>query len=229
MTRVLGVVPARGGSKGIPGKNLRSLAGKPLLWYTARAAADSGVLDRTILTTDSREIAEVGRELGLDVPFLRPSELAQDATPMVASLVHAVGEVEREGWTPDVVVLLQPTAPLRRPEHIRSAVELLLESGASSVVSVAPVPPHYAPHYVMKIEGGRLVNFLPEGERVTRRQDAPPAYYRDGTVYVVRRSVLMNGEDLYGNDCKPLLLEPEETVTLDTESDWIEASARLSS
>jgi CMP-N-acetylneuraminic acid synthetase len=206
---------------------MRRLAGRPLLAYAADAAAASGVLDRTILTTDSEEIASLGRSLGLEVPFLRPPELARDETPMVPTLQHAVAELERDGWTPDVVVLLQPTAPLRRPEHVRQAVELLNALACTSVVSVVPIPAHYSPQYALRLSGERLEPFLPDNARVHRRQDTEPAYSRDGTVYAVLRHVLMDEGDLYGSDPRPLLMDPLESVNLDSEEDWAEAERRL--
>lgn len=224
---VLGVVPARGGSKGIPGKNLRSLGGKRLLARAAEAAWESGVVDRVILSTDSEEIADLGRNIGIEVPFLRPSELARDDSPMQSTIEHAVLEVEVAGWQPDIVVVLQPTAPLRRGEHINRAVGLLTSTHASSVVSVVPIPPHYSPHYAMKIVDGHLEAFLPEGLRFTRRQDVEPAYSRDGTVYAVRRDVVVLQHDLYGRRCHPLVLDPEESLVLDTEADWRRAEALL--
>jgi CMP-N,N'-diacetyllegionaminic acid synthase len=226
---VLAVVPARGGSKGIPGKNLRALAGRPLLAYTAEAIAESRVVDRAILSTDSEEIAAVGREVGLDVPFLRPRRLASDDTPMLPVVQHAVEAVEEDGASPEIVLVVQPTAPLRRGAHLRTAVELLRASGASSVVTVVRIPAHYSPEYAMRIEGDRLVNFLEEGRRVARRQDATPAFSRDGTVYAVRRDVLMQDGDLYGEDCRPLVLEDDESVNLDTPDDWERAERLLRS
>ena len=173
---VLGLVPARGGSKGVPGKNVRPLAGHTLLEYTARAARESGVLDRVILSTDSLEIADAGRRAGLEVPFMRPPTLAADDTPMLPVIQHALAETARSGWSPDVIVLLQPTSPLRRPEHIRDAVNVLRDTSADSVVTVVEVPRHLSPDYVMRMDEGRLKPFLPEGARITRRQDARPAY-----------------------------------------------------
>jgi CMP-N,N'-diacetyllegionaminic acid synthase len=224
---VLGIIPARGGSKGIPGKNIRLLAGRPLLEYTVRAARDSGVIDRLILSTDSPEIAEVGRGLGVELPFLRPSALAQDETPMLAVLQHAVAFLEDRGWSPDIITLLQPTAPLRKPAHIVDAIALLRSSGCDAVASVAEVPRHMSPDYVMRIIDGRLVPFLPEGRSVMRRQDARAAYARDGTVYVFWRKTLVEMASIYGNDCRPLLLPAQESVTLDTPDDWPIAELRL--
>jgi len=224
---VLGLIPARGGSKGIPGKNSRLLAGRPLLQYAVDAATASGVIDRIVVSTDSAEIAELAQRFGAEVPFMRPGELATDEAPMLPVVQHAVGELEASGWRPDVVVVLQPTAPLRRPNHIRRALELLDETGADSVVSVVEVPRHYSPQYVMKIAEGQLVNYLREGEALARRQDAQAAYSRDGTVYIVRRDVLMNENTIYGDDCRPLVLDATESVNLDTMDDWPRAEQVL--
>ncbi len=224
---VLAIVPARGGSKGVPGKNTRPLAGKPLLAYTAEAARQSGVCDRAVLSTDSADIADVGRQSGLEVPFLRPAALAADDTPMLPVLTHALGMLAAEGWQPDIVVLLQPTSPLRRPEHVRAAVEQLIASGADSVVTVVEVPRHLSPDYVMRIDEGRLQPFLPEGARVTRRQDARPAYSREGTVYACWRSTIEQYGGIYGHDCRPLLVDPRDSLSIDSEADWAEAERRI--
>jgi CMP-N,N'-diacetyllegionaminic acid synthase len=217
---VLGIVPARSGSKGVPGKNLRPLAGQSLLAYTARAARDSGVLDRVVLSTDSEEIAREGRRVGLDVPFLRPPMLAADDTPMLPVLQHAIETLEGTGWSADLLVLLQPTSPLRRPEHIRDAVQLLRESGADSVVTVVELPRHLSPDYVMRLEEGRLRPFLPEGARITRRQDARAAYSRDGTVYACWPSTIERFGNIYGDDCRPLVVDAAESLSIDSASDW---------
>jgi CMP-N,N'-diacetyllegionaminic acid synthase len=224
---VLALVPARGGSKGIPGKNIRPLAGRTLLDYVARAAADSAVVDRVVLTTDDEAIASEGRRLGLDVPFLRPSALAADDTPMLPVIEHAVAALAEQDWTPEVIVLLQPTSPLRRPAHIRQAVQELRSSGADSVVTVVELPRHLSPDYVMRVEDGRLVPFLPDGARVTRRQDARPAFVRDGTVYAFWLRTLTATRSIYGRDCRPLIVPPDESLTLDSQDDWIEAERRL--
>jgi CMP-N-acetylneuraminic acid synthetase len=224
---VLGIVPARGGSKGVPGKNLRSLAGRTLLDYAAGAARESGVLDRLILSTDSEDIAATGRSAGLEIPFMRPAALAQDDTPMLPVVQHAVDALSRSGWTPDVVVLLQPTSPLRRAGHIQDAVRLLCESGADSVVTVVEIPRHMSPDYVMRIEAGVLRPFLPEGSRVARRQDARPAYVRDGTVYAFRRTTLERFATIYGEDCRPLVLDAAESLSIDSPADWAAAERVL--
>jgi CMP-N-acetylneuraminic acid synthetase len=227
MSLVLGLVPARGGSKGVPGKNVRPLAGHTLLEYTARAARESGVIDRIVLSTDSAEIADAGRRAGLEVPFIRPASLAADDTPMVPVIMHALSEIERHAWSPDIIVLLQPTSPLRRPQHVRDAVNALRESTADSVVTVVEVPRHLSPDYVMRIDDGRLQPFLPEGTGITRRQDARPAYSRDGTVYAFRRSTLERFGGIYGDDCRPLLIDANESLSIDSPADWDAAERAL--
>ncbi len=224
---VLALVPARSGSKGVPGKNVRLLLGRPLLAYAAAAARESGVVDRAVLSTDGEEIAQVGREVGLEVPFLRPVALAEDTTPMLPVIQHAVATLEQGGWVPEIIVLLQPTSPLRTPAHIRAAVDLLRSSGADSVVSVHELPRHLSPDFVMRIEGDRLVPFLPGGETVTRRQDARPAYLRDGTIYCFWRRTLVEQQSIYGRNCRPLVLPESESVTIDTAEDWAEAERKL--
>ena len=206
---------------------MRPLAGHTLLEYTARAARESGVIDRVILSTDAPEIADAGRRAGLEVPFMRPAALAADDTPMLPVIEHALAETATGGWSPDIIVLLQPTSPLRRPGHIRDAVHLLRDTGADSVVTVVEVPRHLSPDYVMRVDEGRLKPFLPDGARVTRRQDARPAYYREGTVYAFWRATLERYGGIYGDDCRPLLLRPSESLSIDTEDDWNEAERRL--
>ena len=215
MSGVLGLVPARGGSKGVPDKNLRPLAGRTLLDYVHRAATESGVIDRLVLSTDALPIAEAGRRAGLEVPFMRPASLAQDDTPMLPVITHALDMLERDGWKPEVIVLLQPTSPLRRAEHVRQAVEALRRTHADSVVTVVEVPRHLSPDYVMRVEDGRLRPFLAEGARITRRQDARPAYSREGTVYACWRATIERFGGIYGDDCRPLVIEPGDSLSID--------------
>lgn len=224
---VLALVPARAGSKGLPGKNTRLLHGKPLLAYAADAARQSGVVDRIVLSTDEESVAEVGRRWGLETPFLRPAELAGDEAPMLPVIEHAIAALAHSGWTAEVIVLLQPTSPLRRPEHIRRSLDLLRASGADSVVSVVELPRHLSPDYVMRLEGERLVSFLPDGLRVTRRQDARRAFVRDGTVYTCWRRTVVEQGSLYGKDCRPMVLSMSESLTIDTPEDWAEAERRV--
>jgi len=227
VTNVLGLVPARGGSKGLPGKNIRRLGGRPLVAYAAAAARDSGVIDRIVLSTDAAAIAAAGREAGLEVPFLRPPELAGDETPMLAVIEHALAALDAGGWRADVIVLLQPTSPLRTPGHVREAVTLLRDTGADSVVSVVELPRHLSPDYVMRLEDGRLRPFLADGARIARRQDARAAYSREGTVYACWRRTIERFGDIYGGDCRPLLIDPADSLSIDSPADWEAAERRL--
>jgi CMP-N-acetylneuraminic acid synthetase len=227
MSRVLAIVPARGGSKGVPGKNVRKLAGRTLLDYAALAARDSGVIDRIVLSTDSDEIADAGRRAGMEVPFMRPAALAQDDTPMLPVIEHAIESLAAEGWTSDVIVLLQPTSPLRRPSHVRDAVKMLQDSQADSVVTVTEVPRHLSPDYVMRLDDGVLRPFLDNGARVTRRQDARPAYSREGTVYAFWQTTLERFGNIYGERCQPLMIDAADSLSIDSPADWAEAERRL--
>lgn len=211
----------------MPDKNMRPLAGRTLLEYAAEAAAASGVVDRSVLSTDSERIAAEGRRAGLEVPFLRPAALAGDDTPMLPVIEHALDALEHDGWAAEVVLLLQPTSPLRRPEHIRDAVRQLRDSGADSVVTVVELPRHFSPDYVMRVDDGRLVPFLAEGGSVTRRQDARPAFVRDGTVYAFWSRTVRETRSIYGRDCRPLVLSARDSMTIDTPDDWNEAERRL--
>jgi CMP-N-acetylneuraminic acid synthetase len=227
MGHVLALVPARGGSKGIPDKNVRPLAGQTLLQYAAQAASASGVVDRSVLSTDSERVAAEGRRAGLEVPFIRPVALAQDDTPMLPVIEHALDALAESGWTPEIVVLLQPTSPLRTGAQIRAAVQALRDTRADSVVTVVELPRHLSPDYVMRIEEGRLVPFLPEGTRITRRQDARPAFVRDGTAYVFWTRTLRETRSIYGGRCHPLVVAAHESITIDTPDDWEAAERRL--
>ncbi len=226
--RVLGVVPARGGSKGVPGKNIRPLSGKPLLQYTAEAARGSRLLSRVILSTDNEEIAKVGVECGLEVPFLRPPQLAADDTPMLPVVQHAVSSMEDQGEFFDAVCLLQPTNPFRRSEDIDACIRLLELSDADAAVTVLPVPEEHNPHWVyFADESGLLRLSTGEASPITRRQELPPAYHREGSVYVTRRDVLMKENSLYGRRLVGHCIEQESSVNIDRPSDWVRAEELL--
>ncbi len=224
--KILGLIPARGGSKGLPGKNIRPLLGRSLIERAFESARASGALDRIVLSTDDPMIAAEGRRIGLEVPFLRPAELASDTSPMMDVAIHALTALASEGYMADVLVLLQPTSPLRTPEHIRRGVQLL--DGYDAVCTVVPVPKDLCPHYLMKIgDDGFLTFFMPDGPRYTRRQDVPQAYRRDGTLFITRASVILEQRSFYGARCVPLLLSPDESLNIDTPEDWAEAERRL--
>jgi CMP-N,N'-diacetyllegionaminic acid synthase len=213
--QVLGVIPARGGSKGIPNKNLALVGGRPLLAYTADAVKQSARLTRAIVSTDDEKIADAARSLGLDVPFMRPSSLAADDTPMLPVLQHAMHAMAADGFHADVIVLLQPTSPLRRGEHIDAAIVWLERAGGDSVVSVVEVPHQFNPVSVMRVDDGLLFPFL-DGPAVVRRQDKPRLFARNGPAVLAVRASVIAGGSLYGNKSWPLVMKPEESLDVDT-------------
>ena len=217
--RVLGVIPARGGSKGVPRKNLREVGGRPLIAWTldvAREASDA--LYRTVVSTDDAEIARVARAHGADVPWLRPADLAGDRVPMVPVLRHAVEAVEaEEGGKVDWVCLLQPTAPFRSAADVRAAVALAAAGGCDSVISVVRVFDVH-PVLMKRIEGDRLLPFCVEEKEGTRRQDYdPPAYMRNGCLYLTRRDVLVGRGSIWGDVVRPYVMPEERSVGIDNE------------
>ncbi len=230
--RTWAIVPARGGSKGIPRKNIKPLGGKPVLQYTAEQAREAGGIERLIVSTEDAEIAAVARALGLEVPFLRPAELAQDATSTIDVILHLVEILLAEPNTvaPDLILLLQPTFPFRRAEHLQSAVRLLQENPqADSLVSVSPMPHHYSPFYAMTLEAGR-VNYLFPGQQYTRRQDQTPTFYRNGVIYVTRLESLLRYRHLEGEHILSLVIEDAPSlINLDTPADWTAAEQMLTS
>jgi len=226
--RVLGVITARGGSKGVPGKNIRLLGGKPLLVWTAEAARGSKRLARVILSTDDEAIAEVGRTAGIDVPFMRPPELARDETPTLPVLQHAVAALEATNDQYDAICLLQPTNPLRTPSMIDECVALLADTNADSAVTILPVPAELNPHWVyFRSDDGALRLATGEATPIPRRQLLPPAFHREGSVYVIRRDVLMTQGSLYGTRTVGHLVDPARSVNIDTLDDWARAEAMV--
>jgi CMP-N,N'-diacetyllegionaminic acid synthase len=227
--KTLGVITARGGSKGIPGKNLKALLGKPLIAYTIESAHAAGVFDRVIVSTDDPAIADFARSMGCDVPFLRPAELAQDETPHLPVMQHAVAWLrDREAYVPDAVVILQPTSPLRRAEDIRIALEMLARGDADSVVAVSAVPAHMNPMRMLRVDAtGAAVLFVggePVRRRINRRQDLPEAWVMNGALYAFRTDVLFEREpSLYGNRTLALRIPDPFGISIDTPEDWLEA------
>lgn len=193
--RVLAVVPARGGSKGLPGKNVRALAGLPLIAHSLLCARRVPEITRCIVTTDDEDIAAVARSFGGDVPFLRPADLARDDTPMAPVVRHALEQVEADGDEPyDAVLLLDPTSPSRLPRQLSDAIDLLVRSPhADGVVAVSE--PHFNPTWVgVRERGDRLERFFPAAAQVSRRQDAERFLRVNGSFYVWRREFVLRLE-----------------------------------
>ncbi len=220
--KILAVIPARGGSKAIPGKNIRVLGSRPLIEYTFDAAKASVLLDRIILSTDDKEIARIGKENKIEVPFFRPAQLAEDNSPTLPVIQHAVNFLEEnDNYKADIIIILQPTSPLRRPEHIDEALEILIDTKADSVVSVTELPHQYNPYSVLKTDNGRLIPFIEEGERYTQRQQKPLLYARNGaSIYAFKYETLINEDSLYGNDCRPYIMNKADSIDIDDMADF---------
>ena len=215
---LVAVVPARGGSKGIPRKNVVDLAGRPLLAYTADAALGSGVLDRALLSTDDPTIAAVGADLGLEVPGLRPAALAQDDTPMIDVLQHTLAVLRGEQCEPEALVLLQPTSPLRSAAHIRNAVATFRAENPASLVSVTRVPHRFGPNALMRQVDGALLP-LGSDHGPLRRQEKPILFARNGpSVLIVRPAVLDTGR-LYGDPTIGFEMREIESLDIDEPED----------
>lgn len=217
----LAVITARSGSRGVPGKNTRLLGGRPLIEYAIEAASRCRRLTETIVSTDSEEIADVARRAGATVPFLRPGHLAQDDTPHLPVVQHALAEMERLRDTPyDLVVTLQPTSPFRLPEDIDGTIAALLDTDADSAVSVCDMPAASHPIKAKRLEGSLVVPYcVPEPEGL-RRQDLPPAYRRSGAVYVARRALVMESGRFYGDRVAAHVVPGERSIDIDTPLDW---------
>jgi CMP-N-acetylneuraminic acid synthetase len=213
---VLGIVTARGGSKGIPRKNLAPVLGRPLLAYTAEAALQAKRLSRVVLSTDDVEIAKAGQELGLDVPVLRPAELAQDDTPTIPVLQHMVRHLEDQGDHYDAVLVLQPTNPLRRAEDIDGAISLLEVTKADSVISFTAVGERH-PARMKLIDPDGWVADPPFSEcfEGQPRQQLSPLYLREGSIYLTRHDVLMVHNSLKGAHCQAWIMPPERSCNID--------------
>ena len=225
---VVAIIPARGGSKGIPRKNLAQLAGRPLIGYSIAAALGAHAIDRVIVSTDDTEIAAVAKSQGAEVPFMRPVELACDAAPMLGVLQHALTWLEVHGEVVEALVLLQPTSPLRTSRHIDEAAALFRSNAASSVVSVVEVPHQFNPVSVMKLSSqGILAPFISDQIGATRRQDKPKVYARNGpAVLICHPDTLLAGE-LYGQISLPYLMSEEDSLDVDEPRDLIFAEEAL--
>jgi CMP-N,N'-diacetyllegionaminic acid synthase len=214
---IIGIIPARGGSKGIPKKNIYPLCGKPLIAYTIEAAKRSRYLTRTILTSDSEEIIRVALQYSLEAPFVRPKELARDDTPALPVITHAVNWLEqKESYRPDFIVLLQPTSPLRDSKHIDEALGRLVKSDADSIVSVIRVPHNYNPYSVMRLEKGYLKPWLEYDELNNMRQRKPVFLARNGAaIYAFTYECLMRKRSLYGDKILAYEMSREASVDID--------------
>ncbi|WP_289023767.1 acylneuraminate cytidylyltransferase family protein [Desulfobacter postgatei] len=219
--KILAVIPARGGSKGVPRKNIKRLAGKPLLAWTVETALSLDCLDRVILSTDDEEIAGIGKRYGADVPFLRPAEIAADDTTDMPVYEHALNWLEQhDGFIPDIVVWLRPTVPLRSAGDIENSLDLLIKKRPDWVRSVCEAEHH--PYWMYKLNDTRMEPFV-EGIRIEnymRRQLLPPAYRLNGAVDVTWRSTILEKKILYAGVIEAHIMPVNRSIDIDTMLDF---------
>ena len=210
----LALIPARGGSKGIPRKNIRSIAGKPLIVWTIEAALRSTLLDAVVVSTDDAEIAAVARLAGATVPFLRPAALALDGTPGIDPVLHALGAMPGYG----AVLLLQPTSPLRSTADIDACLQLAMAQRAVSVVSVSEPDTH--PYWTYRLGDDQTLERFVDAPTVARRQDLPPLFALNGALYYAQADWLMQGRRLVAPETLAYVMPRERSVDIDTLLDW---------
>lgn len=220
--KVLAVIPARGGSKGVPRKNIRLLNGKPLIAWTIEAAKKSKYIDRLILSSEDKEIIKIAEAYGCEAPFIRPTHLALDETPGIDPILHALGEVT--GY--DYIVLLQPTSPLRATNDIDNCIERLIEKNASSCVSVTES--NTSPYWMYTLnENGRMKQFVNHETLPVRRQDLPQVFALNGAVYVAEIEWLRKTESFLTEETVAYIMPRGRSYDIDTEEDFLWCEWRL--
>jgi len=222
--KVLGIIQARSGSKRVANKNIRLLNGKPLIQYTIEAANGSSKLEKFIVSTNSKEIADLAKAIGAEVPFIRPVEIAEDSTPDRPVLIHAIQWLKKnENYTPDAIALLRPTSPFKTPEIIDNAIKLLNDTGADSVRTVTKVQGVHHPYWMyIKGKKNKAETLLPDFKigNYYQSQLLPPVFRLNGCVDIIKAEIILNGSlPLYGNDMRIFEIPEELSMDIDTELD----------
>jgi len=224
--RILGLIPVRGGSKGIPHKNKKLLHGKPLMQYTIEAAQQATQLDTVICSSEDIELREIAKSLGIEVPFERPHSLAEDNSGTLGVVQHALRELEKMGRFYDAVCLLQVTNPFRTSVFVDEAIAKFKKEDTDALISVLKVPHEYNPHWVFKPNDKGYLNIATgEKEIIKRRQELPNAFIRDGSIYITKSKVILEQNSLYGNTLSYIISNSEHHVNIDTSEDWVKAEA----
>ena len=220
--KILAVIPARGGSKGITNKNIIDIGGKPLIKYTINAALKSTMLTHCIVSTDSDEIANIAKSCGALVPFKRPANLSSDEALSLPVMQHSLKFMEaQQGYQYDLVIMLQPTTPLRLSKDIDNAINILLDTKADSVISVVEVEGHH-PLRMKRVIDGRLINYIDQGHEDMRpRQELPAVYIRNGAIYATLRDILINDNSFTGLDSRAYIMPLDRSVNIDTPEDLL--------
>jgi CMP-N,N'-diacetyllegionaminic acid synthase len=221
--KVLAIIPARGGSKGVPGKNIKMLGNKTLLQYTFDSANKSTLLSKIILSSEDAGIIDVATALGIEVPFVRPAALATDSAKSIDVIQHAVSFLESQGAYFDAVCLLQVTSPFRENDFIDRAIQKFIATDVDTLISVLPVPHEYNPHWVFEENAAGNLNIATgETEIISRRQELPKAFHRDGALYLTKIDYIKQGT-FYGPKIGFIESNPDLHVNIDTLPDWQQA------
>ena len=216
---ILGVIPARQGSKGVPGKNMRLLCGKPLLQHTLESASQSKLLSDILISTDSEEMLALSQRFGALSNGLRPDFLSGDSVLTIDVIKYELLKMQERGIAYDYIMLLQPTCPLRNSDHIDNAISLLLESSCKSLVSVVDVGANH-PLRMKRIVHNKLVNYVDTGiEDMRPRQHLPPVFIRNGAIYLIDSRLLFEENSLVGKECIPFVMSPDYSINIDSLSD----------
>lgn len=217
--RVLAVVPARGGSKGIPLKNLRLVFGVPMVARVGKVVRALPVIDRAVVSTDHEEIARVAEAAGIAAPFRRPPDISGDRISDREVLVHALNETERlDGVTYDIIVMLQPTSPLRRPDHVQATIEMLVKGNWDAVWTLSETDSKEHPLKQLTVTGEELDYYDPAGKSIVARQQLKPVYHRNGIAYAITRNCLLSQGGIKGRRTGGMILDGH-FVSIDTEWD----------
>lgn len=226
--RVLAIIPARGGSKGLPGKNIKPLCGKPLIGWTIEQAKASQYIDEIFVSTDSREIADVAESFGVKVPELRPTELASDTATSASFVIYTIEKLKKEGKEFDYVILLEPTSPLRDVDDLDKMIKLAAANqDKAGVVSLGEV--HMEHPTIVKIidDNGRIIPFVSNTVKITQRQQASKAFFPYGVGYLVKTSYLLETNQFYSHDSLPYFIERWQCYEIDDIYDFIAIEAIL--
>ena len=219
---VLALIPARAGSKGLPGKNTKSLLGKPLISWSIETALKTKYIDEVVVSTDSLEIAEIARKAGASIPFIRPEELATDTSTSVDVAIHALSELKALfGTKYDFIVLLEPTSPIRKTTDLETMLEKLILSTSNfdGIISLGEVREH--PFYMKKLNGDRFFNLMKDSPSTSRRQDNEPIYFPYGIAYIVKCSTLQTEHTFYPENCTYHIIEPDQCYEIDSIQDFV--------
>lgn len=226
--KILAIIPARGGSKGVPRKNIKLLGDKPLIQYTIEEALKSVYIDYLMVNTDDFEIAKISKKLGAKVPFLRPKDLSDDNSPMIDSILFTLAYFKKKDKYFDIICLLQPTTPFRKVEDIDSSIRKFIDSNYDSLISVLPVPHQFNPNWVFFTNSNNTLMLSTGGcEPINRRQDLPKAYYRSGDIYLAKTDTLLNQKSFYTKNLGYYEITNEKHINIDTQEDWFNAISLL--